>query len=408
MQNEKATEQSVLAKRTAQSADKKSLSLIKDKALRKKLRNRQSALAARERKKARMLMLERTIRECELKREKLIQENQMYRRIEHLMQMKKRSFANFNARQFGPPQKILDNQIYGLENRNLSNGKSVSRENVSGNHAMSMIAPPNRHNSVDYVSLGFAGSSDENRQSNYSISRRNSTEVLVKSCALDTSGQPSNNRRASLPCSISSLMPNGLDQSSSHTLVTENSSPAPFMPHSHTEVAEFPGNKQCLRQPSPLSYYQPVRSAEEHFYVSPEIQVNNTDDVFSPNIPNDSNAERQRRMQESEARTTSEGSSSSMNIIYGLSDDTAVHYGEYRHSCYNYSPHHYADRKFAEVCHQYCTDKRYTQPRSKEEVTSHHHSAMSSIIPEDGHVNQEGGAFKEYGRILQWLLDDSE
>lgn len=58
---------------------KKSVSTMEDKELRKKLRNRQSALAARERKKARMLQLEQTVSELQIANQRLFQENEKYK-----------------------------------------------------------------------------------------------------------------------------------------------------------------------------------------------------------------------------------------------------------------------------------------------------------------------------------------
>jgi len=62
-----------------------SLSAIEDKELRKKLRNRQSALAARERKKARMLELERQVLELQESHKRLEHENHfLYSRLDFM------------------------------------------------------------------------------------------------------------------------------------------------------------------------------------------------------------------------------------------------------------------------------------------------------------------------------------
>ena len=64
-----------------------SLSAIEDKELRKKLRNRQSALAARERKKARMLELERQVLELQESHKRLEHENHfLYSRLNFMKQ----------------------------------------------------------------------------------------------------------------------------------------------------------------------------------------------------------------------------------------------------------------------------------------------------------------------------------
>ena len=70
-----------------ESSDNPSLSSIEDKELRKKLRNRQSALAARERKKARMLELEKQVATLQESKKRLQDENQALRlRVDVLTQ----------------------------------------------------------------------------------------------------------------------------------------------------------------------------------------------------------------------------------------------------------------------------------------------------------------------------------